>query len=59
MLPIAKKALESYGEPEMSGTKDDYSADLESEAGAFMAALKSGDKKAAATALKEFVSLCK
>lgn len=61
MNRFAQKAMESYeGEDmPMSPPKDDYSADLESEVKAFMSAVKSGDVKAAAIALKEAVSLCK
>jgi ribosomal protein S20 len=56
---FAEKALQSYEGEEMPAPKDSYSADLESEVKAFMSAVKSGDVRAAATALKEAVSLCK
>lgn len=58
MNRFAEKAMESYKGEGMPMPKDDYSADLESEVKAFMSAVKSGDVKAAATALKEAVMLC-
>lgn len=60
MNRIAMKAMESYKDEDMpmSMSKDDYSADLESEVKAFMSAVKAGDVKAAARAFKEAHMIC-